>query len=85
VTHKYDFQKTQIRLAGDPPSGSKVELDTPRPPARLSRAVDSAAKQPGQVAMVSEGAHNAACLLRFAATDLATDTKLADFTLVTDT
>jgi hypothetical protein len=52
----------------------------------LTRAVDSAVKQPGQVAMVSEGAHAASCLLRLAATDLATETGLADFfALVTDT
>ena len=51
----------------------------------LTKVVDSAVKQSAQVAMLSEGAHAAACLVRIAEVDLATETGLQDFfSLVTD-
>ena len=51
----------------------------------LSKVVDSAVKQSAQVAMLSEGVHAAASLVKIAGVDLATETSLASFfTIVTD-
>ena len=51
----------------------------------LSKVVDTASKQFGQVAMVSEGVHAASCLARMAAVDAATEKQLENFlALVTD-
>eukprot|EP00092_Neocalanus_flemingeri_P021121 GFUD01022885.1.p1 GENE.GFUD01022885.1~~GFUD01022885.1.p1 ORF type:complete len:401 (-),score=126.99 GFUD01022885.1:264-1466(-) len=52
----------------------------------LSKVVDNAVKQSAQVAIVSEAVHAAACLVKIAGVDLATEQSLAELlTLVVDT
>ena len=51
----------------------------------LTKVVDNAVKQPGQVAIVSEAVHASVCLVKLAAVDMDTENSLNDFfSVVTD-
>ena len=72
-------------LAGALQNSNSLDTGASLLPA-LSRVVENAVKQPGQVAMVSEAVLAAGCLVRLAAADPATEQQLQDlFALLTDT